>query len=147
MPLAQGRAPPEPSLPRRRSARNPLLSTPLLPSPLPLALPPLQSVCPDKAVTVGNYTYLDGELHVRLAVAADAIIESLCDARKSTSVAFLCTPTDIHVIPAEVSAVLAVLCLLLCCAVLCCAVRCACNAVLCRSYLYYVLRLCCSQAC
>ena len=61
----------------------------------------IQTVCPDKAVTVGNYTYLDGELHVRLSIAADAIIETLCMTRKSTSIGFLCTPTDIHVIPQE----------------------------------------------
>lgn len=61
----------------------------------------VKTVCPDKAVTVGNYTYLDGELHVRLSVACDAIIETLCNQRKSTSVAFLCTPTDVHVIPQE----------------------------------------------
>lgn len=61
----------------------------------------IQTVCPKEAVTVGNYTYLDGELHVRLAIGADAIIQTLCKTRKSTSVAFLCTPTDLHVIPKD----------------------------------------------
>lgn len=61
----------------------------------------VKTVCPDKAVTVGNYTYLDGELHVRLSIACDAIIETLCNQRATTSVAFLCTPTDVHVIPQE----------------------------------------------
>ena len=61
----------------------------------------IQTVRPDKEFTVGNYTYLDGELHVRLSIAADSIIETLCRTRKTTKIAFLCTPTDIHVIPQE----------------------------------------------
>lgn len=61
----------------------------------------VKSVCPDKQVNVGNYTYLDGELHVRLSIACDCIIDTLCSTRKSTSVSFLCTPTDCHVIPQE----------------------------------------------
>jgi hypothetical protein len=58
----------------------------------------LQQVAPGKPLTVGNYTYLDGDLHVKLSLAADSIIKSLCASRPGTSVAFLCTPTDIHVI-------------------------------------------------
>jgi hypothetical protein len=58
----------------------------------------LSQVVPGKPLTVGNYTYLDGDLHVKLSLAADAIIKSLCETRKGTSVAFLCTPTDIHII-------------------------------------------------
>lgn len=54
-----------------------------------------------KSVTVGNYTYLDGALHVQLSLACDAIMKVLCDANKNTSIAFLCTPTDDHVIPKE----------------------------------------------
>eukprot|EP00303_Exanthemachrysis_gayraliae_P003631 CAMPEP_0206016888 /NCGR_PEP_ID=MMETSP1464-20131121/23809_1 /ASSEMBLY_ACC=CAM_ASM_001124 /TAXON_ID=119497 /ORGANISM="Exanthemachrysis gayraliae, Strain RCC1523" /LENGTH=787 /DNA_ID=CAMNT_0053390719 /DNA_START=11 /DNA_END=2374 /DNA_ORIENTATION=+ len=48
-------------------------------------------------VVIGNYTYLDGDLHVKLALCADYCIQRLCAARPSTAVAFLCTPTDIHV--------------------------------------------------
>jgi hypothetical protein len=59
----------------------------------------LATVCPGKALTIGNYTYLDGALHVQLSVGCDAIIQAVCAARKSTSIAFLCTPTDLHVIP------------------------------------------------
>ena len=52
--------------------------------------------------TVGNYTYLDGDLHVKLSLCSDAIISGLIKANGSkTSVAFLCTPTDLHVIPDE----------------------------------------------
>lgn len=58
----------------------------------------LLDVAPGKPLTVGNYTYLDGDLHVKLSLAADSIIKHLCESRAGTSVAFLCTPTDIHVI-------------------------------------------------
>ena len=58
----------------------------------------LQGVAPGKSLCVGNYTYLDGELHVKLSLAADALISGLCVTRKDTKVAFLCTPTDLHVI-------------------------------------------------
>lgn len=52
-----------------------------------------------KEVTVGCYVYLDGDLHVRVSLACDAIIKTLTEKRKGTSVAYLCTPTDCHVIP------------------------------------------------
>jgi len=55
------------------------------------------SVAPGKRLTIGNYTYLDGELHVKLALCADYCIRRLRAARPATGVAFLCTPTDIHV--------------------------------------------------
>lgn len=61
-----------------------------------------QSTLPTSArVIIGNYTYLDGENHVKLALCADYCIKKLREARPSTAVAFLCTPTDIHVIPEE----------------------------------------------
>ena len=48
-----------------------------------------------------------GELHVKLALCADACIDALIkaakDKRPTPTVAFLCTPTDIHVVPPEVS--------------------------------------------
>jgi len=55
----------------------------------------------DKALTIGNYTYLDGALHVQLALACDSIMERLCSERSDTSIAFLCTPTDCHAIPKD----------------------------------------------
>jgi hypothetical protein len=58
----------------------------------------------DAKVVIGNYTYLDGDLHVKLALCADHCIAKLCAARKSTTVAFLCTPTDIHVCTDEANA-------------------------------------------
>ena len=48
-------------------------------------------------VVIGNYTYLDGDKHVKLSLASDAIIAALRAARPSTALAFLCTPTDVHV--------------------------------------------------
>lgn len=59
----------------------------------------LCEVCPNKKITVGNYTYLDGALHVQLSLACDAIISKLAKARPNLAVAFLCTPTDCHPIP------------------------------------------------
>eukprot|EP00286_Rhodomonas_abbreviata_P024635 CAMPEP_0181296710 /NCGR_PEP_ID=MMETSP1101-20121128/4849_1 /TAXON_ID=46948 /ORGANISM="Rhodomonas abbreviata, Strain Caron Lab Isolate" /LENGTH=560 /DNA_ID=CAMNT_0023401593 /DNA_START=18 /DNA_END=1700 /DNA_ORIENTATION=- len=59
----------------------------------------LSSVAPKQKLTVGNYTYLDGDLHVKLSLAADAVMKSLLERRPNTAIAFLCTPTDIHVIP------------------------------------------------
>lgn len=61
-----------------------------------------QKTLPESAkVCIGNYTYLDGENHVKLALCADFCIKRLREARPSTAVAFLCTPTDIHVIPED----------------------------------------------
>ena len=57
----------------------------------------LLSVESGQPLTVGNYTYLDGEMHVKLSLAADAVIKGLLEGRPNTAVAFLCTPTDIHV--------------------------------------------------
>jgi hypothetical protein len=61
----------------------------------------LHGIAQDNALCVGNYTYLDGDMHVKLAIAADAIIAGLCSTHKDTKVAFLCTPTDLHVINDE----------------------------------------------
>lgn len=61
----------------------------------------LCAVCPEKKVTIGNYTYLDGALHVQLSLACDAIMSKLAAARENLALAFLCTPTDCHPIPKE----------------------------------------------
>merc|ERR1712130_1019866 len=52
-------------------------------------------------LTIGNYTYLGGALHVQLSLACDGIIKRLCEERKDTKIAFLCTPTDDHVVSTE----------------------------------------------
>ena len=56
-------------------------------------------------VCIGNYTYLDGELHVKLALCADHLIATVLDAgakrlSRPPACAFLCTPTDAHLVPA-----------------------------------------------
>jgi len=61
----------------------------------------LKIVAPKKRLAIGNYTYLDGDLHVKLSLAADAVISEVCKARPDTAIAFLCTPTDIHFVPDE----------------------------------------------
>lgn len=59
-------------------------------------------------VCIGNYTYLDGELHVKLSLCADSLIDRvLSDCKKrdlSSTCAFLCTPTDAHLVPEAVAA-------------------------------------------
>jgi len=55
----------------------------------------------NKRVTIGNYTYLDGALHVQLALACDGIIDRVCRQRTDANIAFLCTPTDDHVVTTQ----------------------------------------------
>lgn len=57
----------------------------------------LQKVYPDKPLIVGCYVYLDGEAHVKVVLACDAIMKGMSESRKA-GLAFLCTPTDAHVI-------------------------------------------------
>lgn len=61
----------------------------------------LSAIAETEQLTIGNYSYLDGDLFVKLTVCADAIIDALCRQRPDTSVAFLGSPTDIHVVPEE----------------------------------------------
>lgn len=60
----------------------------------------LMGVETGKDLVVGAYAYLDGELHVKVSLAMDAIIRDLTRLRKATP-AYLCTPTDVHVISKE----------------------------------------------
>jgi len=60
----------------------------------------LLNLSPEKDMTIGGYAYLDGALHVQVALAMDAIMDGVYKGRATTtSLAFLCTPTDCHVIP------------------------------------------------
>mmetsp|Transcript_29933 Transcript_29933/g.39335 ORF Transcript_29933/g.39335 Transcript_29933/m.39335 type:complete len:534 (+) Transcript_29933:58-1659(+) len=61
----------------------------------------LGQVHPKESVTVGAYAYLDGARHVQVSLAMDAIIKKMIETRgaSNVSVAYLCTPTDVHVIP------------------------------------------------
>lgn len=56
---------------------------------------------PGKPFTIGCYAYLDGALHVQVSLAMDAICKDLSEKRPNTSLAYLCTPTDLHLIPKE----------------------------------------------
>jgi len=51
----------------------------------------------------GSYCYLDGALFVRISVAMDIILQSLIQEHKNVMLAYLCTPSDTHVIPPEAS--------------------------------------------
>ena len=55
---------------------------------------------PGKKLTVGSYAYLNGALHVQVSLAMDAICKALSEKRQA-SLAYLCTPTDLHVITKE----------------------------------------------
>lgn len=61
----------------------------------------LVDLYPGKKFTVGCYAYLNGALHVQVSLAMDAICRDLTTKRKNTSLAYLCTPTDLHLIPQE----------------------------------------------
>lgn len=54
-----------------------------------------------KPFTVGSYAYLNGALHVQVSLAMDAITKDLSEKRPNTSLAYLCTPTDLHLVPEE----------------------------------------------
>merc|ERR1712070_146369 len=45
--------------------------------------------------------YLNGALHVQVSIAMDAITKDLSEKRSGTSLAYLCTPTDLHLVPKE----------------------------------------------
>ena len=55
-------------------------------------------------LTVGSYAYADGARHVQVAVASDAVVGHLLQARAGTSYAELATPTDAYAVPLEVVA-------------------------------------------
>ena len=46
--------------------------------------------------------YLDGEKHVRVALAMDAIMKYVSQHKANTSLMFMCTPTDVYAVPEEV---------------------------------------------
>ncbi|MCP3140166.1 serine/threonine-protein kinase [Pyxidicoccus xibeiensis] len=52
---------------------------------------------------VASLAYLDGERHVRVSVAMDAIVTALCEARPATSLAYMATPTDVFAVPEDVT--------------------------------------------
>jgi hypothetical protein len=64
----------------------------------------LLGLAPTERLVCGCYAYLDGALFVRIAVAMDAIAQALVARRPSTTLAFLGTPTDCHLVPATARA-------------------------------------------
>lgn len=46
--------------------------------------------------------YLDGEKHVRVAMAMDMIMSEVSQAKANTSLMFMCTPTDVYAVAPEV---------------------------------------------
>ncbi len=52
---------------------------------------------------IASLAYLDGERHVRVTVAMDAIVTALAEARPGTSLAYMATPTDVFAVPEEAS--------------------------------------------
>jgi hypothetical protein len=62
----------------------------------------LREAAPDLPLTVGSYAYADGARHVQVAVASDAVVEHLLEARPGTSYAELATPTDAYAVPQDV---------------------------------------------
>ena len=48
--------------------------------------------------------YLDGEKHVRVAMAMDSIMKVVSEHKADTSLMFMCTPTDVYAVPKEVVA-------------------------------------------
>src|SRR4030095_5521772 len=53
-----------------------------------------------ESLDVAALGYLDGERHVRLALAMDMIQSALCDSDPRTTLAWMATPTDVFAIPA-----------------------------------------------
>lgn len=55
----------------------------------------------DGRIVLGNYCYADGGTHVRVSMAADVLATHLTKHRPETALAYLATPTDTFVVPAE----------------------------------------------
>lgn len=52
-----------------------------------------------QVLDIGNIAYLDGERHVRVSLAMDAISAMLCRHEMRTTLAYMATPTDIFAVP------------------------------------------------
>ncbi|WOE40809.1 hypothetical protein [Acinetobacter chinensis] len=46
--------------------------------------------------------YLDGEKHVRVSMAMDSIMHYVSEQKPDSSLMYMCTPTDVYAVPAEV---------------------------------------------
>ncbi len=56
------------------------------------------------SMVVGMHAYADGGAHVRVTAAVDAMLSRLTDEDPGTALAYLATPTDAFVVPADVVA-------------------------------------------
>lgn len=54
-------------------------------------------------LAIANLAYLDGERHVRVSLAMDAISATLCAADARTQLAYMATPTDVFAVPEAVA--------------------------------------------
>jgi hypothetical protein len=54
-------------------------------------------------LSIANLAYLDGERHVRVSLAMDAISATLCAADARTQLAYMATPTDVFAVPEELA--------------------------------------------
>ncbi len=55
----------------------------------------------DGPLTLGNYAYADGGLHVRVSMAIDALGVLLARSNPDLSLAYLATPTDVFAVPED----------------------------------------------
>lgn len=60
----------------------------------------VMNIYPKQKLTIGSYAYLNGALHVQVSLAMDAICKDLSE-KRSANLAYLCTPTDLHVVTKE----------------------------------------------
>lgn len=56
----------------------------------------------EQQLDLAAIAYLDGEKHVRVAMAMDAIMQAVSGQKADTSLMFMCTPTDVYAVPADV---------------------------------------------
>lgn len=54
-------------------------------------------------LAIANLAYLDGERHLRVSLAMDAISATLCAADARTQLAYMATPTDVFAVPEELA--------------------------------------------
>lgn len=66
----------------------------------PEIAPWLAELRPQAALDIGAIAYLDGERHVRVSMAMDAIAGAVCAANPASSRMFMATPTDAFVVSA-----------------------------------------------
>ncbi len=69
---------------------------------LPEVLAWLNETATEKELVLGMYAYADGGLHMSVTAAFDALAAELLEQRPGTALAYLATPTDAFVVPAEI---------------------------------------------